>query len=143
LEAVKSIARDPAWLDGAKGKVVKIVSELLKDLPTQHAYRVVFMRRHIDEIVASQRQMLLRNGKTPTPEEDREVRALSIRHLNEVIDWLAAQPNMKVSYVNYARAGRPESLAALQAFCEVPLDVEAMRRAIDPSLYRNRVPEGT
>ncbi|HVY44509.1 MAG TPA: hypothetical protein VHB21_01470 [Minicystis sp.] len=138
LEAVKALNRDTGWLDGAKGKVVKVISQLLYDLPTEHTYRVVFMRRHIDEIVASQREMLRRNGKTTTPEEDQEIRRLSIQHLNEIIDWLAKQPNMKVLYVNYARAGEPASIEALRNFIPVELDEPAMKAAIDARLYRNR-----
>jgi hypothetical protein len=143
LEAVRGLARESGWLDDARGKVVKVVSQLLFDLPAGHEYRIVFMRRHIDEILASQREMLLRSGAArPTEEEDREVRLLSIRHLNEVMDWLAKQPNMKVLYVNYARTVEARTIDAIAGLVGVELDLEAMRAAIDRKLYRNRREEG-
>jgi hypothetical protein len=138
LEAVKGLRNDSGWLEKERGKVVKVVSQLLFDLPPQHQYRIVFMRRHIDEILASQREMLLRSGASPSADEDREVRVLSIRHLNEVIDWLALQPNMKVLYVNYARTVEQATIAAIAEFLDVDLDLDAMRAAIDKKLYRNR-----
>ncbi|MGI9427331.1 MAG: hypothetical protein ACR2NM_01650, partial [Bythopirellula sp.] len=54
---------DSAWLGEAKGKVVKIVAQLLTELPAEidgkpAYYRVVFMDRDLDEVLASQHTML-------------------------------------------------------------------------------------
>src|SRR5687767_8101595 len=62
LEAVKKTHLDSSWVDAAPGKLVKVVSEHLRQLPSTHTYRVVFMRRKLDEVLASQRQMLIRRG---------------------------------------------------------------------------------
>jgi len=48
------------WLSAAKGKAVKIISALLEFLPEDYQYRVIFMERDIDEILASQKRMLSR-----------------------------------------------------------------------------------
>jgi hypothetical protein len=40
LEAVKRTREDASWLQGAEGKVVKLVHVLLKDLPATHRYRL-------------------------------------------------------------------------------------------------------
>jgi hypothetical protein len=82
--------------------------------------------------------MLARSGKPWSEEDDREVRLLSIRHLNEVIDWLGSRPNMKVLYVNYARTGEAGTLDAITKHVDAGLDRDAMSKAIDKSLYRNR-----
>jgi hypothetical protein len=55
LEAVKAIARDASFLDGCRGKAVKIIHALLPHIKVDREYRVVFMRRHLDEVLASQR----------------------------------------------------------------------------------------
>ncbi|HYH50718.1 MAG TPA: sulfotransferase family protein, partial [Acidimicrobiia bacterium] len=67
FEAVKHMKEDTSWLADAGGKVVKMVSALLTDLPGGHPYRVVFMERNMAEILASQRTMLSRQGHTVDP----------------------------------------------------------------------------
>lgn len=138
LEAVRALRDKHEWLAQAKGRVVKVVSQLLFDLPDTYEYRIVFMRRHIDEILASQRQMLIRSGQAAPTGDDAEIRLLSIRHLNEVIDWLASRSNMKVLYVNYGRAGEPRTIGQIAELFDLDLDRAAMQAAIDTSLYRNR-----
>ena len=61
-EPVKQLARsaDRTWLDDARGKGVKIISTLLRELPAHYNYKVVFMRRDLSEILASQAKMLAR-----------------------------------------------------------------------------------
>ena len=48
LEKVKELDRDNSWLEDAGGKVVKIISALLKRLPDQYHYKIIFMRRNMD-----------------------------------------------------------------------------------------------
>ena len=66
FERVKQIKEDPGWLEEAQGKVVKMVSMLLFDLPAGYRYRIVFMRREMREILTSQRVMLERLGQGDT-----------------------------------------------------------------------------
>ena len=56
FERVKQIKEDQEWLDDAVGKVVKMVSMLLLDLPPGYNYKIVFTRREMKEILASQRK---------------------------------------------------------------------------------------
>ena len=69
FEAVKRTKDDSAWVSEAKGKVVKMVSSLLYDLPDTAKYRVVFQRRNFDEMLDSQVKMLKRLGKPSAPRE--------------------------------------------------------------------------
>ena len=62
LEAVKRTRNDASWLDDAAGRVVKLVHLLLYDLPPPRSYRVVFMKRDLNEVVRSQGVMLDRRG---------------------------------------------------------------------------------
>src|SRR5262245_33652253 len=52
LEAVKGSEKDTAWVADAGGKVVKVISYLLRALPDDRDYRVVFMRRSLDQVVS-------------------------------------------------------------------------------------------
>ena len=68
-ERVKDLhqAADKAWLRDARGKVVKIISFLLKSLPAENNYQVLFMHRNLREIVSSQNKMLVRRGERTKP----------------------------------------------------------------------------
>ena len=65
FEPVKGLDKpgDHTWLTGARGKAVKVISFLLKDLPDDNFYQVIFMRRHLDEVIDSQNKMLDRRGE--------------------------------------------------------------------------------
>src|SRR6185369_5935200 len=63
LEKVKELEKDHLWLSDAAGKAIKIISALLKHLPREYPYKTIFMRREMKEILASQRQMLIRRGE--------------------------------------------------------------------------------
>ena len=67
LEKVKKIKEDASWLPETRGKVVKMVSQLLFDLPASERYRVIFMQRDLDEMLASQEKMLERLNRPSAP----------------------------------------------------------------------------
>jgi thioredoxin len=139
FENVKSIQDYGEWIDRAVGHSVKMVYNLLEHLPKDREYRVVFMRRQIDEIIQSQRSMLLRNGiKTEIP--DAEIKELFERVLRQFYSWLPSQTHLKLINVSYNELlSRPAStIAQINRHLEYCLDTEAMAQVIDHSLYRNR-----
>lgn len=140
FEPVKKTKEDPSWLQQAPGKAVKMVYRLLYDLPAGYQYRVLFMQRNIQEVLASQRKMLLRVGKSVTPEEDAQMAVLFESELARCRQWLARQPHFSVFYVDY-RAMIENPLAQSQQISEFlggGLNVQAMSASVDPALYRNR-----
>ena len=141
FEKVKRIGEDASWLDEARGKAVKMASMLLYDLPLDRTYKLVFMRRKMDEILASQRKMLERKG-TGDEFDDGEMRGLFSRHLAEVESWISRQENMEVLYVDYNEMllDPIENIRRLKRFLGDDLDEERMAGVVDPSLYRNRKP---
>ena len=64
-ERVKDLEKetDKSYVREARGKALKVISFLLKDLPDDNFYQVIFMRRHLDEVIASQNKMLDRRGE--------------------------------------------------------------------------------
>jgi hypothetical protein len=123
-----------------------MVSMLLLDLPNDRPYKVVFMRREMREVLASQRKMLERLGEQePMTEEEavREDRIMASNyrtHLVKVHNAVAKLPNIEILYVRYNDAlSDPTSVVnAVNEFYNGELDVEAMSTVVDPSLYRNR-----
>lgn len=142
LEAVKRTDGRSDWLRAAGGHVVKVISQLLLGLPADREYRVVFMRRNLDEVLASQRKMLHNRGED-SPTADQAMKELFVDHLDQVERFLRAAPHIRALYVNYARViAEPLAQARRIAdFLGAPagLDVTAMAAAVEPALYRNRV----
>ena len=58
LDAVKRLRQDTSCLAAAVGRAVKIVALLLPALSRDYDYRVIFVERELDEVLASQRAML-------------------------------------------------------------------------------------
>lgn len=141
LERVKKLKDgDTAWVRQANGKVVKVISALLEYLPPDLNYKVIFMQRKMDEILASQKQMLVRRGEPTDKASDATLADLFRRHLQKVEAWLAAQRNMQVLYIQYDQllADPQPHIASLVQFLGLPLDGQAMAAAPDANLYRQR-----
>jgi hypothetical protein len=140
FEAVKQTADHPEWVLEAQGRAVKMVSALLVHLPARHCYKVVFMRRAMSEVLASQRRMLDHRGEQTTVTDDAEMARVFKRHLTTIGAWIHAQPNVDVLYVSYNDAlEHPEREAErVNAFLGGGLDVKAMASFVDDALYRNR-----
>ena len=140
LEAVKQLKRDASWLAGAGGKVIKVIHLLLLDLPTTHRYRVVFMQRDLDEVVASQRKMLERAGRSGGSLSPDALKAAYRAQMGRVDTFLASHPafsRIDVSYNTLVKAPGPV-VDELTRFLGLRGKEPAMLAAIDPGLYRNR-----
>lgn len=142
FERVKAIAQDQGWLEEAQGKAVKVISELLMRLPADYHYMVIFMRRDMQEILASQRQMLMRRGQPADALDDARLTRIFGHHLRRVEQWIAGQPNVECLYVSYnAMLARPRDQAGrVNTFLGGALDVEAMIAVVDHTLHRQRNP---
>lgn len=140
LEAVKRLQEDQAGLDGAEGKAVKVISELLKHLPPKFHYRVIFMLRNMGEILASQTQMLIRKGKPIGNTSDEKLSELFQRHLEQVKVWMEQQPNTEVLYVNYNEMLKDprKGVEKISRFLGTTLDLERMAVTVDEALHRQR-----
>lgn len=140
LEKVKELKNDASWVGEARGHVVKVISALLKDLPAAERYKVVFMRRRMQEILDSQRQMLVRRGQPTDKVADEKMAAMFEGHLVKIHEWLEQQPNFEVLYVNYndVLANSAPHVAEINAFLGGTLDADAMSAVVDNQLYRQR-----
>ena len=141
FERVKKLEEgDIAWLPEAEGKVVKVISALLKHLPDGYEYRVIFMRRNMGEILASQKKMLQNRGEATDVVSDEEIAALFEKHLQHIRQWIESHPNVSVLYLHYSDvlADPLPQARRVNAFLGNTLNVEAMALTVDPDLYRNR-----
>ena len=140
-ERVKDLAQmeDRSWLRAARGKVIKVVSSLLQHLPDDNFYKVIFMRRNLREVLASQAKMLDRRGEAPQA-TDEELIKLFESHLEKVEFQLRFRPWFDVLYVDHRSVLQDPAGAArrINEFLGGRLDERRMAEAVDPNLYRNR-----
>lgn len=141
FERVKKLRDgDFAWLEQANGKVVKIISALLLYLPADHHYKVVFMRRALPEILASQKKMLENRGENPDSITDDEMGLLFTKHLQSVEQWFNTHPNVSRINIDYNALVKDPApiIKEINRFFDDSLDLDKMTQMVDPSLYRLR-----
>ena len=138
FERVKKLRSDASWLPRALGKGLKVISFLLRDLPSTFEYRVVFMHRAMQEVLASQRRMLERRGE-PDRSGDARMATLYEKHLGLVLPWAERQPNLAVLHVEHRETiACPRLTAArVNAFLGGGLCEDAMAAAVDATLHRH------
>ena len=139
-DPVKRTATDASWVPLARGKAVKVVHLLLAHLPAGFQYDVIVTHRRIEEVLASQRRMLERHGRAPALGDAALARVFSAQ-LATAEQQAAARPEVRLLVVDYAELiAEARSVAArIASFCRARLDPDAMARAVDPALYRQRV----
>jgi hypothetical protein len=141
FERVKDLEKDPdrSWVRDARGKALKVISFLLKDLPDDNAYQIVFMRRDIDEVLASQNKMLEHRGEDDATDD--AIMAEAYRnHLASVRIMSRKKPNWSLVEIRYDEAIRDPAAVAqrVNEFLGGRYDVKRMVEAVDEKLYRNR-----
>ena len=141
MEKVKHLAEqtDKSWIRAARGKGLKVISHLLKELPPGNCYRVVFARRSLHEVIPSQNAMLARLGE-PNPVEDERALELYRRHLVNLRVLVRQRSDMQMQEFDYATTiNEPLAVAGrLNEFVGGHLDVGRMQTVVDRNLYRNR-----
>ena len=140
-EPVKKLKEDNAWLAQAQGKALKVVSPLLSWLPAGWNYKVIFVRRLLIEVLASQQRMLRRQGLDSSAADDEQLKIVYQRHLKEIEAWLAAQQNFQVFYAEYQEfhVNPGMQVEEVANFLGLSLNQQAMITSIKPELYRHRL----
>ena len=144
VERVKQLHKeaDKSWMRAHRGQAVKVISFLLRHLPGDLRYRVLLIHRDLQEVLASQRRMLLRRGEDPDAVSEVEMARTFADHLREVEAFLAEAGNFETLHLDHARilADPAAAARAIDPFLGGGLDQGAMAAAVDASLHRNRRP---
>lgn len=136
-EKTKALYKQNDWLHEAGDKVIKVIAQLLKHLPPNFRYKIVFMTRDLDEVLSSQRVMLKNQSKLPK----KGVKEVFEKELKKIDDWCAKEPGIemiKVAYKDVIDNPRNEAERIIE-FLGKDLDLEKMVKEVDDRLYRNRV----
>jgi hypothetical protein len=142
FEPVKQLHLDAGWISQAKGKAVKIVAPLLRALPREARYRILFIERDLNEILASQARMIERRkeGMEDTPERRARLKAEYSRLVQGVKAMLRRRPGVEALYLGSELVMRDPSAAAaaIDGFLGGGLAVDAMAAQVKPELHRQR-----
>jgi len=140
FEPVKATKRDSAWVSLAVGKAVKAIYTFLADLPAEFEYRVIFMRRNLQEVIRSQRVMLERRGEKGAAVGPEKLAEIFERQLERTDHWLNQQKNLRYLDVEFAKVlDDPDSMTVeISRFLDIPLDTSAMAEVVSASLYHQR-----
>jgi hypothetical protein len=141
LEEVKKLMKgEHSWLARSNGKAVKVISTLLPYLPDGYHYRIIFMRRAIEEVLASQRRMLINRSENPDKVSDDQMAEMFAKDLQQSERWITSQAHTTRIDIDYKQLiANPRPLVAeINKFLGGGLDEDKMLGVIDPSLYRQR-----
>ncbi len=140
-EDIRQLPGNPLLIEKAHGKAVKVVAPLLGYLPGKHRYKVLFMIRPVDQVVASQEVMLERRGAARTSTTGR-LRALQHEQVSRCMKAMRESPRVEMLEVEY-----PDLVANPQPWIErltgflgerIALSSGIMDRVVKPELHRQR-----
>ncbi len=139
-ERIKQLPQEPACIEQAEEKAVKVISQLLFALPAGHLYRIIFMERPLAEVVASQAEMIRRRGSSGAALPESALIAALKMHLNQVNAWLTQRQEIPVLRVPYhdVVSDAKGTAERVGRFLERELNLDAMASQVDPALYRQR-----
>lgn len=145
--AARRLDREPTGLDGAVGLVVKVVSPLLEHLPRREdgvRYRVVFMRRAIEEVLRSQATMLAALGQSGDASADAAL-GRALERSDERARRVAAERDdmdvLEIDHRDLIAGSTTASRRVAQFVLDHAIEPERLERMVataDPDLYRAR-----
>lgn len=140
FEPVKRVRNDKSWLDQARGKVVKVIAQLVPHLPANYQYRIIFMNRDLHEILASQSTMLRRSKLSGGEMNEAGLARTFIKQVNAMKKLVSTHPRIDLFNANYRELveSPEETIQQVAEFLDLPLLTEAMASTIDASLYRRK-----
>ncbi|MDB4143725.1 alkaline phosphatase family protein [Akkermansiaceae bacterium] len=139
-QEIKSLKKNPRLIEQADGKVIKVISALLPQLPPRHKYRIIFMHRPVAEVVASQWKMLERSNQIPRSEKEHLIQTQQT-HVEQTLAQLRQRKDVQLLEIDYpkmvadSRSQLPQLIAFLGDTAPAP---EKLTTAIRKDLHRNK-----
>jgi hypothetical protein len=98
------------------------------------------MLRDLKEVIASQRVMLDKQGRTAATLDDAKLAGIFAKQIDLVRQWLFERPNFRALYVNHGELiDHPaETAGQINLFLGGTLLADKMAEAVNPALHRKR-----
>ena len=102
FDKIEQITNNTLWFEEGEEWVVSLVSVLIKKLPLENNYNVIFVERDVDSIIASN-ENIFSNIITDNVNviQDDLKRAFIETHANRVKKWLLQNPNFNPIFIDY------------------------------------------
>jgi tetratricopeptide (TPR) repeat protein len=140
FEKTLHLAKDASWLPEARGRVVKIVAQLLPFLPANEHYHILLMERNLDEVIASQNAMLARQGRRGAELDRQQLLDTYTAQLDRVRNQLSRRMHARILTVNFAAllADPSTGVDRVARFLGTPFDRRSAVETVHPELRRQR-----
>ena len=137
---IKKLPKNPRLIEQAEGKVVKVISALLPNLPGKHRYTIIYMVRPTEQVVDSQWAMLARTGSQPKSEKKHliEVQEHHSRQIREVLKKSERVTLLEVSYPDLVAGPEPVIARLAELLPGRFTPGPAVTACVKPRLFRNR-----
>ncbi|MEQ9262756.1 MAG: alkaline phosphatase family protein [Owenweeksia sp.] len=138
-EPVKRLGIEAGWISGARGKVLKVISPLLRYLPSSEKYRIIRMQRPLTEVVVSQRVMQGEEKQNIMKNFPFQHAANLQKEEEQTTIWLDQQPNIHVLETEYhdCLENPDEIMEKVASFLKRNIAVQNASDKVNPKLYRN------
>jgi hypothetical protein len=141
-EEIKKIGQRPEILRKAEGRVIKVITALLPALPRRHRYKVIFMDRPVEEVVASQTKMIARRGTKAPLSDAAKMQQMLDQHRANILTALKRAKNFDLLKIDFrSLVSDPtrhiDEIVKFVGADKIP-DSSEMTRVVRPELRRNR-----
>ena len=137
-EGIKHLAEAPEKFAAETGQVVKVVAPLLRYLPPENSYRIIWMERPIIEIIISQEKM---KGNKSLQNFPYQLAMQMEEEQKRILQWIESQVNMNVKtfpYPNFLE-NTEEEINRLSAYLPGDFKWNLAEQEIDSALYRSKI----
>jgi len=106
-------------------------------MKAKYRYRVIFMDREIDEVIASQQAMINKENERPRLGLKESYQDI----LNKIDIWYKNNPGVDFLRISHkSTINEPlETVHKLESFLGVEMNTKAIAQVVDPSLHRRKI----
>jgi len=140
FEATKRLQSDRSWVGKAVGKSLKVIAHMVPFLPANFTYKIICLHRDLDEVIASQSKMLLRNGEAGADLSDASLKACFQKQMEQLERFFAKAPHIEMLRLCYNDVLKDPVLSTNEIgdFLNRQLQLQPMVEVVRPELYRSR-----
>ena len=140
-QKVKSLENDTSWIKDVQGKAIKVISPLIIYLPEDFCYKIIFMQRNYDEIIASQEKMLNSTNKKETNLNSETLKTILKKDTNQAFQWIHKNKNAEMLEINFNELiENPKTgITKISHFLDIKASLIKAIKVVDKKLYRTRI----
>lgn len=138
---VRNLGLENKWVEEARGQVLKVVSPLLRYLPSSETYKLIWVKRPLTEVVVSQEVMKGKSADAVMKHFPFQMAMEMQQEEQRLENWIQMQPNMALMVVEYydCLEKADEVVKDISEFLGRPLNHIEAEKAVNKKLHRNKL----